>query len=126
MAVPILKLGDVLIASIQSTLSDSDWVHLRDSLADQVGRLRVRGVVVDVTVLEIMDSYAARMLRTVAETTRLRGAETVLVGIQPDVALAMVQLGITLPSVDTALDLDEGLKLLRSKGQRGHGPERRR
>ena len=126
MPVPILKLGDVLIASIQSTLSDTDWVHLRDSLADQVGRFRVRGVVVDVTVLEIMDSYAARMLRTLSETTRLRGAETVLVGIQPDVALAMVQLGITLPGVDTALDLDEGLKVLNAKRHRGHGPERRR
>ena len=126
MAVPILKMGDYLIASIQSTLSDTDWVQLRDNLADQVGRFRARGVVVDVTVLEIMDSYAARMLRTLSDITRLRGAETVLVGIQPEVALSMVQLGITLPGVDTALDLDEGLQLLRVKGQRGHGAERGR
>ena len=125
MAVPILKLEDVLIASIQETLSDTDWIQLRDDLANQVGRYRARGVVVDVTVLEIMDSYAARMLRTLADITRLRGADTVLVGIQPEVALSMVQLGITLPGVETALDLDEGLRLLRTREQRGHGSERR-
>lgn len=112
MEVPILKQGEVLIASIQSALTDQDLIRLRDELADKVGRLRSRGVVIDVSALDVMDSFATRTLRTVAETTRLRGARTVVVGIQPDVAMTMVQLGMTLGSVATALDLEEGLDLL--------------
>jgi rsbT antagonist protein RsbS len=112
MGVPILKQGDVLIASIQSALSDEDLVELRDGFAAQVGRLRSRGVIIDVTALDVLDSFATRTLRGIAYTARLRGAQAVVVGIQPDVAFAMVQLGLSLTGVATALDLEEGLALL--------------
>lgn len=118
MQVPILKQGQYLIASIQAALTDQDLVQLRDALAEKVGRLRARGVIVDVTVLDVMDSFASRTLRDLAHMTRLRGAETVIVGIQPEVAFAMVQLGLTLEGVDTALDLEEGLSFLDKKMKR--------
>jgi rsbT antagonist protein RsbS len=110
--VPILKQGDCLIASVQSVLSDADLVQLRDDLADRVGQFRARGVIIDVTVLDVIDSFATRTLRAVALMLKLRGAETVIVGIQPDVAFAMVQLGLTLEGVGAALDLEEGLAYL--------------
>ena len=112
MAVPILKQGDVLIASIQSALTDVDLVSLRDALVEQVASHRTRGVIVDVTALDVMDSFASRTLRDLAHMIRLRGARTVIVGIQPDVAFAMVQLGLTLENIPTALDLEEGLAFL--------------
>jgi rsbT antagonist protein RsbS len=112
MRVPILKQGNYLIASIQSALSDFELLQLRDDLASQVGRFRSRGVIVDVTVLDVMDSFAVRTLRAISQIARMRGAETVIVGIQPEVAFAMVQLGLTLGQVETALDLEEGLALL--------------
>lgn len=112
MQVPILKQGDYLIASIQSVLSDADLLQLRDNLAERVGQFRSRGVIIDVTVLDVIDSFATRTLRAVAHMLKLRGAETVIVGIQPDVAFAMVQLGLTLEGVGTALDLEEGLAYL--------------
>src|SRR4029453_6003629 len=112
MRVPILKQGDTLIASIQSALSDEDLLQLRDDLVEQVGRYRSKGAIVDVTVLDVMDSFAVRTLRNIAHMIRLRGAETVIVGIQPEVAFAMVQLGLTLKGVETALDLEEGLAFL--------------
>ncbi|HWT50566.1 MAG TPA: STAS domain-containing protein [Caulobacter sp.] len=112
MPVPILKQGDVLIASIQSALTDRDLLQLRDDLADRVGRFRARGVIIDVTALDVMDSFATRTLRGLAAATKLRGAETVVVGIQPDVAMALVELGLTLDGVTTALDLEEGLEAL--------------
>jgi rsbT antagonist protein RsbS len=115
MAVPILKQSHYLIATIQSALTDADLVQLRDALADQVGRFRSRGVIVDVTALDVLDSFASRTLRDLAYMIRLRGAETVIVGIQPEVAFAMVQLGITLENVSTALDLEEGLAYLDKK-----------
>jgi rsbT antagonist protein RsbS len=111
--VPILKQGDYLIASIQSALTDSEVLELRDELADRVGRFRSRGIVIDVTALDVIDSFVARSLRTIAFTARLRGAETVLVGIQPDVAVAMVQFELSLDPLHTALDLEEGLAVLR-------------
>src|SRR5881296_2221751 len=118
MHVPILKQGDYLIASIQSALSDTDLVELRDDLAERVGHYRSRGVIVDVTVLDVIDSFATRTLRAIAHMLRLRGAETVIVGIQPEVAFGMVQLGLTLEGVGTALDLEEGLAYLDQKTKR--------
>jgi rsbT antagonist protein RsbS len=87
-------------------------MQLRDEIAEKVGRFKSRGVVLDVSILDVLDSFATRTLRTIAETARLRGAETVIVGIQPDVAVAMVQLGLTLDGVLTALDFEEGMELL--------------
>ena len=115
MRVPILKQRDYLIASIQSALSDEDLLQLRDDLAQQVGKFRSRAAIVDVTVLDVMDSFAVRTLRAISHMIRLRGAETVIVGIQPEVAFAMVQLGLTLGDVATALDLEEGLAYLDKK-----------
>ena len=112
MHVLVLKQGGYLIASVQAALSDADLLQLRDDLADRVGQFRSRGVIIDVTVLDVIDSFATRMLRAVAHMLKLRGAETVIVGIQPDVAFAMVQLGLTLEGVGTALDLEEGLAYL--------------
>ncbi len=115
MPVPILKQGDYLIASIQSELSDADLLGLRDELVRRVSEFRSRGVIVDVTVLDVMDSFATRTLRSMAHMVMLRGAETVIVGIQPEVAFSMVQLGLKLEGVTTALDLEEGLALLNHK-----------
>src|SRR5436190_17602386 len=113
--VPILKQRDYLIASIQAALTDADLLQLRDALVSQVGTYRSRGVIVDVTALDVMDSFAVRTLRDLAHMIRLRGAETVIVGIQPEVSFAMVQLGLTLEGVSTALDLEEGLTYLDRK-----------
>src|SRR5689334_16825796 len=112
MHVPILKQGGYLIASIQSVLSDADLLRLRDDLGQRVGQFRSRGVIIDVTLLDVLDSFATPTLRAIAHMLKLRGAETVIVGIQPDVAFAMVQLGLTLEGVGTALDLEEGLTYL--------------
>jgi rsbT antagonist protein RsbS len=111
-AVPILKQGDYLIASIQAALSDSDVLQLRDDLLERAGTLRSKGIIVDVTALDVMDSFASRSLRAIAHMANLRGAQTVMVGIQPEVAFAMVQLGLNLEGVHTALDLEEGLTFL--------------
>ena len=115
MEVPILKQGHYLIATFQAELSDADLLRLRDALVTQMGKFRSRGVIVDVTVLDVMDSFASRTLRDIAHMIRLRGAETVIVGFQPEVAFAMVQLGLTLEGVPTALDLEEGLLYLDQK-----------
>src|SRR6188472_3707359 len=115
MAVPIFKQGSVLIASIQAALSDNDLVQLRDELAERIGKLRSRGVVIDLSALDVLDSFATRTIRGIAYTAKLRGAETVVVGIQPEVAFAMVQLGLTFDDIATALDLEEGLAMLRSR-----------
>jgi rsbT antagonist protein RsbS len=112
MAVPIMKQGDVLIASLQEALTDQALVQLRDELSDRIGRFRARAVIIDVTALDVVDSFATRTIRGIAHAARLRGARTVVVGIQPEVAFAMVQLGLTLDGVDTALDLQEGLAIV--------------
>jgi rsbT antagonist protein RsbS len=121
--VPILKQGNYLIATIQSALTDADLLQLRDELTARVGRFRSRGVVIDVTVLDVMDSFAVRTLRATVHILKLRGSETVIVGIQPEVAFAMVQLGVTLDKEATALDLEEGLVFLdrQVEGGRRHG-----
>ncbi len=112
MPVPILKQGTILIATVQAALTDSDTERLRQDLMERVGRFRAQGIIVDVTAIDVMDSYAARSLRTIAHMTRLRGAATVIVGLQPEVAFAMVQLGLAFGGMHTALDLEEGLALL--------------
>jgi rsbT antagonist protein RsbS len=119
MQVPILKQGSYLIASIQSVLSDADMLQLRDDLANKVGHFRARGVIIDVTVLDVMDSFAVRTLRSIGQILKMRGAETVIVGIQPEVAFAMVQLGLTLTDVWTALDLEEAITVLDHMGKSG-------
>jgi rsbT antagonist protein RsbS len=112
MPVAILRQGDYLIASIRSDLTDGQLLTLRDDLAERVGRQRIRGVVVDVGALDVIDSFMARALRSLAQTARLRGAETVIVGIQPDVAIAMVRFDLNLGLLRAVLDLDEAVSLL--------------
>jgi rsbT antagonist protein RsbS len=112
MPVPILKQGPILIATVQNALSDSDTEVFRERLMQRVTEYRAQGIVVDVTAIDVLDSFAARSLQTVARMTSLRGAHTVIVGLQPEVAFAMVQLGILFEDMDTALDLEEGLALL--------------
>jgi rsbT antagonist protein RsbS len=112
MEVPILKQGPYLMATVQSALSDADLLSLRDALVSKVGQFRSRGVIMDVTALDVMDSFATRVLGDIAMMIRLRGARMVIVGIQPEVAFAMVKLGLTFTGVDTALDLEEGLAFL--------------
>jgi rsbT antagonist protein RsbS len=110
--VAVLSQGEYLIASVQRDLSDTEVLELRDDLAERVGRQRVRAVIVDVTALEVIDSFVARSLRSLALTAKLRGADTIVVGIQPDVAIAMVHFKLNLAPLRTALDLDEALTLL--------------
>ncbi len=127
MATPILAQRGILIASLQPNLTDHDLAELRDELVSRVGQARATGVILDVSALDVLDSYAARTLRAIAQTARLRGAKTIIVGIAPDVAFAMVQLGLTLEDVGTALDLEEGLARLWPTPDHGttHGDARR-
>jgi rsbT antagonist protein RsbS len=113
--VPVLKFGDVLVASILAALSDEDLDRLKNEVIDKVGRFRARGVVLDVTALDVLDSFATRTIRGIAHTAQLRGADTVVVGIQPDVAVAMVQLGLELEDIATALDMEDGMALLEQR-----------
>jgi rsbT antagonist protein RsbS len=108
----ILRQGAYLIASIHTALDDSQLLRFRQDLVERIGRDRARGVVIDVAALDVLDSFASRTLRDMGEMARLRGAITVIVGIQPDVAFAMVRLGMDTGSVSTALDLEEGLLFL--------------
>jgi rsbT antagonist protein RsbS len=123
-SVAVLRQGDYLIASIQSDLSDSQVLALRDDLAERVGRHRARGVIVDVGALDVIDSFFARSLGSIALTARLRGAETVIVGIQPDVAVALVQFQLDLEPLHAVLDLDEALAVLDRRTQ-GDGEDGR-
>jgi rsbT antagonist protein RsbS len=108
----ILSQGSQLIVSIHTALDDEQLIRLQMDLMDQVGRQRSRGIIIDVGAVDVLDSFAARTLGDLARMAKLRGAETVVVGIAPEVAMAMVQMGIHMPLVHTALDLEEGLRWL--------------
>jgi rsbT antagonist protein RsbS len=119
----ILRQGDTLVASVHTALDDSEMVRFQHDLVRQIGEHRARGVIIDVAALDVIDSFGSRTLRSIADIARLRGAVTVIVGIQPEVAFAMVRLGMGMGEVPTALDLEEGLAYLsdlRSQGA-GHG-----
>jgi rsbT antagonist protein RsbS len=115
--VSILRQGAQLIASIHTALDDSQMLRFQQDLVDQIGEHRARGVIIDVAALDVLDSFGSRTLRNIAEMARLRGAVTVIVGIQPDVAFTMVELGMDTGSVATALDLEEGLAYLGAAGR---------
>jgi rsbT antagonist protein RsbS len=112
MLVSILRQGSYLIASIHEALNDREIVRFQQDLVEQIGTYRARGIIIDVAALDVMDSFGSRTLLNLAHAARLRGAETVIVGIQPTVAFAMVRLGMGLDNVHTALDLEEGLEYL--------------
>lgn len=122
--VSILRQGSYLVASVHTALDDSQLVRFQKDLIEQVGQHRSRGIIIDVAALDVLDSFGTRTIRNIAEMARLRGAMTVLVGIQPDVAFAMVALGMDTGSVATALDLEEGLAYLDEHVTNG-GSERR-
>ncbi|PRY62644.1 rsbT antagonist protein RsbS [Knoellia remsis] len=105
----ILRQGQVLVASVHTALDDSQLLRLQRDLVGRVGTDRARGIIIDVAALDVLDSFGSKTLRDIAEIARLRGALTVIVGIQPDVAQAMVELGIGTGAVATALDLEEGM-----------------
>ena len=113
--VSILRQGSYLIASVHTALDDSQMLRFQQDLIHEIGEHRSRGVIVDVAALDVLDSFGSRTLRNIAEMARLRGAVTVIVGIQPDVAFAMVELGMSPGMVTTALDLEEGLAYLNSR-----------
>jgi len=117
--VSILRQGSYLVASVHTALDDSQMIRFQNDLIEQIGRHRSRGVIIDVAALDVLDSFGFKTLRNIAALARLRGAVTVIVGIQPDVALAMVQLGMGTGSVPTALDLEEGVEFLNSPAARG-------
>ncbi|KGN42007.1 STAS domain-containing protein [Knoellia aerolata] len=120
--VSILRQGDTLVASVHTALDDSEMVRFQNDLVRQIGEYRARGVIIDVAALDVIDSFASRTLQTIADIARLRGAVTVIVGIQPEVAFAMVRLGMGMGEVATALDLEEGMAHL--AGLRGSGARR--
>jgi rsbT antagonist protein RsbS len=111
--VSILTQGCYLIASIHTALDDGQLTRFQRDLIERIGRQRARGVIIDVAALDVLDSFGSRTLRDIARMSRLRGAETVIVGIAPELAISMVRLGLDL-DLPTALDLEEGLAYLRS------------
>ena len=110
--VSILRQGDYLLASINAALDDGEMLRFQEALVERIGQERSRGVVVDVAALDVLDSYGARTLGVLAEMARLRGAETVIVGVSPEIAFTMVRLGMSIANVHTALDLEQGLQVL--------------
>lgn len=112
MQIPILKQGRTLIVTFQADPLDQDLKNLSYELAQRIGEVRARAVILDTDKLDIIDSYCIGVLRNIAITSRLRGAMTVIVGIQSEVAMAMVQLGIVLDDIHMALDLEDGLEFL--------------
>lgn len=122
--VSILRQGSYLVASVHTALDDSEMIRFQRDLIEQIGQHRSRGVIIDVAALDVLDSFGSMTLRNIAEMSRLRGALTVIVGIQPDVALAMVQLGMGTGTVPTALDLEEGLDFLNSQAGEAPGAPR--
>jgi rsbT antagonist protein RsbS len=122
MFVSILRQGDFLIASIHTALDDSELVRFQSDVIDQIGTHRARGVIIDVAALDVLDSFGSRSLRNLAHMARLRGAVTVIVGIAPEVAFSIVELGMHL-DIKTALDLEQGLALLEAAtdGRRAGG-----
>lgn len=112
MSIPILKQGTTLIVSLQAEPTDAEFVDLQQDLTVRVTQTHARGVVIDVTALDVLDSFATRTLREIAQTVTLCGARAAIVGVQPEVAFAMAQLGLSLEGTLTALDLEDGLALL--------------
>ncbi|MEW9551593.1 STAS domain-containing protein [Nonomuraea sp. NPDC050783] len=117
--VPVLKLGDLLIVSIQIDLQDQSVLMLQEDLADAIVESGARGVIIDITAVEIVDSFIGRMLATIASISRMLDAETIVVGMRPAVAITLVELGLSLGGVRTALNLEKGVAMLKDRGGPG-------
>jgi len=116
--IPILKMGDLLLVSIQVDMHDQLALALQDDLTDKIAKTGAHGVLIDISAVEVVDSFIGRMIANIAGMARILDARTVLVGMQPAVAITLVELGLTLPGVRTALDVERGMALLRSDGRR--------
>ena len=112
--IPILKMGDYLLVTIQVDMHDRLALTLQDDLTEGIAKTRARGVLIDISSLEIVDSFIGRMLGNIAAMSRVLDAETVVVGMRPAVAITLVELGLSLPGVRTALNVDKGMSLLQS------------
>jgi rsbT antagonist protein RsbS len=110
--IPIYKIGEILLVSIQIDLQDQDALALQDDLSNRIVATGARGVVIDISALEVVDSFIGRMLSTIAAVSRVLDARTVVVGMRPAVAITLVELGLSLPGVETALDVERGLALV--------------
>jgi rsbT antagonist protein RsbS len=110
--VPILKIGDVLLISIQVELGDHTAVLLQEDIAERIVASGAHGVIIDITALDIVDSFVGRMLASIAAISRVLDAHTVVVGMRPAVAITLVELGLSLSGVQTALNLDRGMRIL--------------
>lgn len=119
--VPILKVGEVLLVSIQSDLDDRTVLELQERVLVEIERTNARAVLIDISLLEMVDSFTGRMLSDIASMASIMDAETVVVGMQPAVAITLVELGLELKGVSTALDVDDGLRILKQRMTSKHG-----
>jgi rsbT antagonist protein RsbS len=110
--IPILRMGRTLLVTVQVDMHDQLAVRLLDDLTTMITRIRARGVVIDISALDMVDSFIGRMIADIAATSRILDADTVVVGMQPAVAITLVELGMALPGVRTALDVERGMELL--------------
>ncbi|MEV6612623.1 STAS domain-containing protein [Streptomyces sp. NPDC051051] len=125
--VPVLRLGDVLLVTLQGDLYDGAAEQLRQDIVESIARSRVTGVVIDISGVEIVDSFLGRVLAEIAANARLLAAQTVVAGMRPAVALTLVELGLTLPGLRTALSTEVALELLgRTDAATADGPRRER
>ena len=118
--IPILKVGDFLLVSIQVDMHDRLAMTLQDDLTDRIVKTGARGVLIDISTLDVVDSFTGRMLGNIAAMARVLDAETVVVGMQPSVAITLVELGLSLPQVRTALNVEKGMELLQSALKKGN------
>jgi rsbT antagonist protein RsbS len=115
--IPILRMGEYLLVTVQVEMHDQLALTLQEDLAARISETAARGVLIDISALEIVDSFIGRMIANISELSKIMDAQTVLVGMQPAVAITLVELGLNLPGVATAMDVDRGMKLLRAKVQ---------
>ena len=113
--IPILRMGEFLLVTIQVDMHDQLALTLQDDLAERIRKTSAKGVLIDISALEIVDSFIGRMISTIAGLSKIMDAQTVLVGMQPAVAITLVELGLSLPGVATALDAERGMTLLRRR-----------
>jgi rsbT antagonist protein RsbS len=116
--IPILKIGDTLIASIQTELHDASAVQFKDDLLERIHTIRAQGVVIDLTAVEVVDSFIGRLISDIGAMCGLMGAQVVLTGLQPAVAITLVELGLELPRIQTALNLEKGLSQFQAESGR--------